>query len=72
MYLSGMTLNVISMGGITIGIGMLVDNSVVVMDNIFKYWDKGYSAKESAMIGAKEIFINRNHNSLFSINQRIG
>ena len=55
MYLSGMTLNVISMGGITIGIGMLVDNSVVVMDNIFKYWDKGYSAKESAMIGAKEI-----------------
>lgn len=55
MYLSGMTLNVISMGGITIGIGMLVDNSVVVMDNVFKYWDKGYSAKESAMIGAKEI-----------------
>ena len=55
MYLSGMTLNVISMGGITIGIGMLVDNSVVVMDNVFKYWDKGYSAKEAAMIGSKEI-----------------
>lgn len=55
MYVSDMTLNVISMGGITIGIGMLVDNSVVVMDNVFKYWDKGYSAKEAAMIGSKEI-----------------
>ena len=55
MYLCDMTLNVISMGGITIGIGMLVDNSVVVMDNVFKYWNKGYSPKEAAMIGSKEI-----------------
>lgn len=55
MYLNGMSMNIISMGGITIGIGMLVDNSVVVMDNIFKFWERGYSPKEAAELGAKEI-----------------
>ena len=55
MYVNGMSMNTISMGGITIGIGMLVDNSVVVLDNIFKYWERGYTAKESSELGAKEI-----------------
>lgn len=55
MYMTGMTMNIISMGGVTIGIGMLVDNSVVVLDNIYKYWERGYSPKESAELGANEI-----------------
>ncbi len=55
MYLQGMTMNIISMGGVTIGIGMLVDNSVVVLDNIYKYWERGYSPKEASELGAKEI-----------------
>lgn len=50
-----MTLNIISLGGITIGIGMLVDNSVVVLENIYKYHSKGYPAKEAAEIGASEV-----------------
>lgn len=41
MYLSGMSLNVISMGGLAIGIGMLVDNSVVVLDSIYQYYERG-------------------------------
>lgn len=55
MYLNKMTMNMISMGGITIGIGMLVDNSVVVLENIFKKWESGLSAKEAAEQGANEV-----------------
>lgn len=55
MYLSGMSLNVISMGGLAIGIGMLVDNSVVVLDSIYQYYERGYDPKEAAETGAKEV-----------------
>jgi len=55
MYVFDMTLNIISLGGITLGIGMLVDNSVVVLENIYTYYSKGYSAKEAAQKGAEEV-----------------
>ncbi|MCI1930617.1 MAG: efflux RND transporter permease subunit [Clostridia bacterium] len=55
MYVSGMTLNIISLGGITIGIGMLVDNSVVVLENITKFHSKGIPADEAADRGANEV-----------------
>ena len=55
MYLSGMSLNVISMGGLAIGIGMLVDNSVVVLDSIYQYYEQGYDPKEAAETGTKEV-----------------
>ena len=55
MYLKGLTMNIISMGGISLGIGMLVDNSIVVLDNIFKYWKQGASPKEAAERGTAEI-----------------
>lgn len=55
MYLSDMSLNVISMGGLAIGIGMLVDNSVVVLDSIYQYYERGYDPKEAAETGAKEV-----------------
>ena len=55
MYLSGMTLNIISMGGLAIGIGMLVDNSVVVLDSVYQYYERGYDPKEAAETGAKEV-----------------
>lgn len=48
-------MNMISMGGVAIGIGMLVDNSVVVLDSIYQYYERGYTAAESAEIGAKEV-----------------
>ncbi|MGL4790546.1 MAG: efflux RND transporter permease subunit, partial [Anaerotignaceae bacterium] len=55
MWLSGMTMNMISMGGVAIGIGMLVDNSIVVLENIFSYMKKGYDEREAAAKGANEV-----------------
>lgn len=55
MWLNGMTMNMISMGGIAIGIGMLVDNSIVVLDNIFNHARMGKPIKEAAADGASEI-----------------
>lgn len=55
MYLSGMTLNMMSLGGVVIAIGMLVDNSVVVLENIFKKKDLGMSGPEAAYEGTSEV-----------------
>ena len=55
MYFSGVTLNMISMGGLALGVGMLVDNSIVVIENIFRHKMNGKSAKEAAIEGAKEV-----------------
>lgn len=55
MYVTDINMNMISMGGVAIGIGMLVDNSVVVLDSIYQYYERGYTAAESAEIGAKEV-----------------
>lgn len=55
MYLNNMTMNIISLGGITIGIGMLVDNSIVVLENIYRFYELGYPPKEASELGASEI-----------------
>ena len=55
MYVTGINMNMISMGGVAIGIGMLVDNSVVVLDSIYQYYERGYTPAESAEIGAREV-----------------
>jgi len=55
MYFSGVTLNMISMGGLALGVGMLVDNSIVVIENIFRHKSEGKSAVEAAIEGAKEV-----------------
>lgn len=55
MYVTGINMNMISMGGVAIGIGMLVDNSVVVLDSIYGYYERGYTAAESAEYGAREV-----------------
>lgn len=57
MYFSGMTLNVVSLGGLALGVGMLVDNGVVVLENIFRHRkDLGENAIESAERGGSEVF----------------
>ncbi len=55
MYFSGITLNVISLSGLALGVGMLVDNSIVVIENIYRMRGEGYSAKEAAIEGAREV-----------------
>ena len=55
MYFSGVTLNIISLSGLALGIGMLVDNSIVVIENIYRLRNEGLSASEAAIQGAKEV-----------------
>ncbi len=55
MYFSGVTLNVISLSGLALGIGMLVDNSIVVIENIYRLRGEGYSMREASIEGAKEV-----------------
>ncbi len=55
MYFSGVTLNVISLSGLALGIGMLVDNSIVVIENIYRLRKEGRSAREAAIEGAGEV-----------------
>ncbi len=55
MYFSGVTLNVISLSGLALGIGMLVDNSIVVIENIYRMRKEGLSAREAAVEGASEV-----------------
>lgn len=55
MYFSGVTLNIISLSGLAVGVGMLVDNSVVVIENIYRLRNKGVSAVKAAVTGAKQV-----------------
>lgn len=55
MYFSGVTLNVISLSGLALGVGMLVDNSIVVIENIYRLRGLGYSKKKAAIEGAKQV-----------------
>lgn len=55
MYLSGITLNIMSLGGLTLGIGLLVDNSIVVLESIQRKREEGMSLVEAARVGAGEV-----------------
>ncbi len=55
MYFGGFTLNVMSLGGLALGIGMMVDNSIVVLENIFRMREEGVALKKAAVDGATEV-----------------
>ncbi len=55
MYYFQFTLNIMSLGGVALGIGMLVDNSIVVLENIFRYREKGHSMMRAAVEGTSEV-----------------
>lgn len=55
MYFSGVTLNMISLSGLAIGVGMLVDNSVVVIENIYRLRNLGVPPVKAALNGAKQV-----------------
>ena len=55
LYFSGITLNLMTLGGLALGVGMLVDNSIVVLENIFRFREQGRSSMEAAELGAKEV-----------------
>lgn len=55
MYFNGLTINVMTLGGLALGAGMLVDNAIVVIENIFRNLEKGLSVKEAAIVGTAEV-----------------
>lgn len=55
MYFADITLNMVSLGGLALGVGMLVDNSIVVLENIFRLYEEGYSVQEASRVGAEQM-----------------
>ncbi|MDO5548495.1 MAG: efflux RND transporter permease subunit [Eubacteriales bacterium] len=55
MYFSSITLNIISLSGLALGVGMLVDNSIVVIENIYRLRNQGVPAAKAAVRGASEV-----------------
>jgi HAE1 family hydrophobic/amphiphilic exporter-1 len=55
LYFTGETLNILTLGGLALGIGMVVDSSIVILEHIFTYRQRGYSLKEAAIEGASEL-----------------
>ena len=55
MYFTDVTLNIISLSGLALGVGMLVDNSIVVIENIYRLRSLGVPASKAAIQGAKQV-----------------
>jgi hydrophobic/amphiphilic exporter-1 (mainly G- bacteria), HAE1 family len=55
MYFADFTLNIMTLGGLALGIGMLVDNAIVVIENIYRHLAMGKNPKEAAQDGTKEV-----------------
>lgn len=55
MYFTGISLNMMTLSGLSLGIGMLVDNSIVVMENIYRLRGRGVSAARAAVQGTKQV-----------------
>ncbi|HHV44223.1 MAG TPA: efflux RND transporter permease subunit [Firmicutes bacterium] len=55
MYLSGYTLNLMTLGGIALGVGMLVDNAIVVLENIYRHLQLGKGLKEAVVQGTTQV-----------------
>ncbi len=55
LYMLNITINLLSLGGLTFAVGMLVDNSIIVIENIFRYIELGESRIEAAIKGTKEV-----------------
>jgi HAE1 family hydrophobic/amphiphilic exporter-1 len=55
MYFNHLTLNIMTLGGLALGAGMLVDNAIVVLENIFRNHESGMSLKEAAVEGTAEV-----------------
>ncbi len=55
MYFNGLTLNIMTLGGLALGAGMLVDNAIVVVENIFRNMESGMTVKDAAINGTAEV-----------------
>ncbi|NUM34879.1 MAG: efflux RND transporter permease subunit [Candidatus Brocadiae bacterium] len=55
MYFNHFTLNLMTLGGLALGVGMLVDNSIVVLENIYRLHETGLSPEKAAILGAEQV-----------------
>ena len=55
MFFNGFTLNIVSFGGLALGVGMLVDNAIVVLENIYRHREEGAGARSAALVGSREV-----------------
>jgi len=55
MYFADLTLNIMTLGGLALGAGMLVDNAIVVLENIFRHHEQGDDASEAAVRGTSQV-----------------
>lgn len=55
LYLLGISINIISLSGLILGLGMMVDNSIIVIDNITQYWQRGSTLKEAVVEATREV-----------------
>jgi len=55
LWIKPLSFNIMSLGGLALGVGMLVDNSIVVLENIYRYRELGHKPMEAAYLGAKEV-----------------
>ncbi|MEO5979369.1 MAG: efflux RND transporter permease subunit [Chryseolinea sp.] len=56
-YLFNVTINIISLAGLVLGIGMMIDNSIIVIENIVQFRERGFDLVESCQLGAQEVFL---------------
>jgi multidrug efflux pump subunit AcrB len=55
-YVLGISINIISLAGLIMGVGMMVDNSIIVIDNITYHWERGRGLAGAAVVGTREVF----------------
>ncbi len=55
-YVLGISINIISLAGLIMGVGMMVDNSIIVIDNITYHWQRGRELADAAVVGTREVF----------------
>lgn len=55
MYFNGLTINIMTLGGLALGAGMLIDNAIVVMESIYRNLENGLSPQEAAVKGTSEV-----------------
>lgn len=67
MNVFDLTLNMMSLGGIAMGVGMIVDNSIVVLENIYRYSAEGHSRMESCVEGTREVLLSLTASTLTTV-----
>ncbi len=67
MFFNGFTLNTVSFGGLALGVGMLVDNAIVVLENVYRHREAGKSNFEAALVGSREVSMSISASTLTTV-----